>query len=309
MIDTKPLKIEYLTYVYRSDFLRLKRCAVSELSLEVENGEIFGLLGPNGAGKTTTIKGVLNLIRPTKGRIEIFGKNSRWSDARQKVGYLSEQPYFYDYLTVREILTMYGTLVGLSGANLKSEVKRTLRLVRLEDRIDSKMRSLSKGLTQRVAMAQAILNRPSLVILDEPFSGLDPIGRREFRELILKLRDDGASIIISTHVLSDVELLCDCAAILVKGKLRGIFNIGDLPKGEAQSYELVVVDQVNQAIPKEFEVAEEQKKHHQLLILKFKEEESARLALTAAINKNLSVVSFNPITPSFEDHFVKIVNQ
>ena len=222
------IDIAGLSYRYPSQWLKSGFQAITDLSLQVKPGESFGFLGHNGAGKTTTIKCILGLIAPTKGQISIFGKSSRQTSARLDLGYLPEQPYFYDSLTVFETLKFYGQLSGIASSDLKSRIDHALASVKLTGRASSPIRALSKGLTQRLAMAQAIIARPKLLILDEPFSGLDPIGRHEFRELILSLKNEGATIFMSSHILSDVESICDRASIMSKGELKGVFDLRNL---------------------------------------------------------------------------------
>lgn len=246
----KILEINNISYVYRGDWLINKIQALKNISLEVFGGEAFGFLGHNGAGKTTSIKCILNLIRPSSGEIKLFGENSRRTSCRQMIGYLPEQPYFYDHLSVEETLAFYAQLSGLGARNLSRSVTETLEKVGLTSRRKQAMRSLSKGLTQRVALAQAIVARPKLLILDEPFSGLDPVGRKQFRQILLELKAQGCTLFMSSHILSDVEQICDRASVLVQGELKGVVNVKDLaassttPGGASalESYFMKLVD-------------------------------------------------------------------
>lgn len=226
----KVLEITALSYVYRGNWMVGRKKAVQNLNLEIFEGESFGFLGHNGAGKTTTIKCILNLIKPSTGSVKIFGKSATEVSAREKIGYVPEQPYFYDYLTVAEILQMYAQLSGLHSHDRDNAITQALAAVNMGDRVGASMRSLSKGLTQRIAIAQAIVAKPKLLILDEPFSGMDPIGRKEFRELFLNLKKQGTTIFICSHILSDVELLCDRVSIMSQGELKGVFDIRDKSK-------------------------------------------------------------------------------
>lgn len=237
---TEALDIENLCYGYRSQWTLTRRPCLHGISLKVGAGESFGFLGPNGAGKTTTIKCILGLIAPTSGSVRIFGRSSLESGSRTRVGYLPEQPYFYDYLTVKETLELYGSLSGIARPQLSEAVSSALRLVGLSGRADFRMRELSKGLVQRAALAQAVIAKPQLLILDEPFSGLDPLGRREFREIFLDLKRDGATLFMSSHVLSDVEFICDRASIMAEGRIQGVFDLREVRTAEKERFELCI---------------------------------------------------------------------
>jgi ABC-2 type transport system ATP-binding protein len=194
--------------------------AVNGLDLEVRRGEIFGLLGPNGAGKTTTLKMLVGLLRPDRGEVRILGRPPSDPAARARIGFLPENPYFYDYLTAREFLHFYGRLQGMRMPGRAERVDATLRRVGLGNRGDVALRKFSKGMVQRIGLAQSILHDPDLVILDEPMSGLDPAGRRDVRDLILAQREAGKTVFFSSHILQDAEMICDRVAILVEGRLR-----------------------------------------------------------------------------------------
>jgi ABC-2 type transport system ATP-binding protein len=194
--------VEKLTKTYASDWLgRPPFVALSGLSLTVERGEIFGFLGPNGAGKTTTLKILLGLVRATSGTAMLLGKPAGDVETRRKVGFLPESPYFYDYLTAEEFLGFYGQLAGLARAHIPSRISSLLELVGLVDARSRQLRKFSKGMLQRIGLAQALIHDPELVILDEPMTGLDPVGRKQVRDLILSLRDRGKTVFFSTHIL------------------------------------------------------------------------------------------------------------
>jgi ABC-2 type transport system ATP-binding protein len=199
------------------------------LDLEIAENEVFGFVGRNGAGKTTTIKLLCGLIHATSGGASLFGEDIGRREARRLVGYMPEQPYFYEYLTPRETLTFYGRLRGLSAAQRQAQWDRVAGLLELEDIADRRIRGFSKGMRQRVGFAVALVGDPPLLILDEPMSGLDPIGRRMIREAILRLRDEGKTIFFSSHVLSDVEELCDRIGMLVEGRLVHHGRVDELP--------------------------------------------------------------------------------
>jgi ABC-2 type transport system ATP-binding protein len=231
------LEIHSLTKHFRHNWTMRRFVALDGLDLAIRRGEVFGLIGPNGAGKTTTFKVVLGLLRATGGAVRFRGEPLTTS-ARAAIGFLPEQPYFYDYLSVRETLTMFGQLYGLSGHALRQRVDEVIEQVQLGHKQRAALRSLSKGTLQRVGIAQAILNRPELLILDEPMSGLDPTGRHAMRELIRARHAAGATVIFSSHILPDAEALCDRVAILTRGRLRELI---DLRGGDrAPVYQLTV---------------------------------------------------------------------
>jgi ABC-2 type transport system ATP-binding protein len=193
--------------------------ALDHLTLDVEAGEVFGFLGPNGAGKTTTLKLLMQLVYPTEGHAEILGQPVGTLSVKQRIGYLPENPYFYDHLTAEELLAYYATLFGIRGAERAARASRLLDEVGVGAERRLQLRKFSKGMLQRVGIAQALINDPELIILDEPMSGLDPLGRRDVRTLILRLRDEGRTVFFSSHVLSDAEALCSRVAILARGRL------------------------------------------------------------------------------------------
>jgi ABC-2 type transport system ATP-binding protein len=217
------IDIENLTKDYPHGFLHLKkRRSLDALTMQVQDGEVFGFLGPNGAGKSTTIKLLMRLIFPTAGTARILGKSISDIAMHRDIGYLPEQPYFYDYLTATEVLDYFARFFHFSAADRHDRVQRKLKKVGLETARKIQLRKYSKGMLQRVGLAQAILHDPAVVILDEPMSGLDPVGRREVRDIILDLKNQGKTVLFSTHILSDAEMLCDRVGVIVGGKLQGI---------------------------------------------------------------------------------------
>ncbi|HEX8500582.1 MAG TPA: ABC transporter ATP-binding protein [Pyrinomonadaceae bacterium] len=227
---TPAVEIEGLTKDYEVGFLRKRRVrALDGLTLAVGRGEIFGFLGANGAGKTTTIKLLMRLMYPTSGAARILGRDIGDTSMHARIGYLPEHPYFYDYLTARELLEYCAELFGYARAERKERAAEMLRRVRLEEKSwDKQLRKFSKGMLQRVGLAQALVNDPSVVFLDEPMSGLDPVGRREVRDLIAGLRTTGTTVFFCSHILSDIEVLCDRAAVLRKGRLAHIGRLDEL---------------------------------------------------------------------------------
>src|SRR5688572_24971851 len=214
--------------------------ALERLTLEVERGEVFGFLGPNGAGKTTTLKLLMQLVYPTSGRAEILGRPVGDLAVKQRLGYLPENPYFYDYLTAEELLSYFAGLFGYPAAERRARVSRLLDEVGIGRQRKLQLRKFSKGMLQRVGIAQALINDPEVVIFDEPMSGLDPLGRRDVRALILRLRDRGCTVFFSSHVLSDAEALCSRVAILAKGRLMKSGRLSDMLDLQANGWELVV---------------------------------------------------------------------
>src|SRR5712692_4755616 len=237
-----PIRTDGLTKEFRLGLGRQRVVALDRLNLEVNQGEIFGFLGHNGAGKTTAIKLLLGLLTPTAGTAWILDRPITDVAVKQEVGFLPESPYFYEYLTAEEFLTFYGQLFGLGGQRLARKVDELLEMVRITDARRLPLRKFSKGMLQRVGLAQALINDPQLVILDEPMSGLDPIGRREVRDIILQLKDRGKTVFFSTHILPDVEMICDRVGILVRGRLRSVGAIHELVGASAVTSVEVIVE-------------------------------------------------------------------
>ena len=234
------IEIDNLTKSYPLGFWKKQfRPALKGLSLSVERGETFGFIGPNGAGKTTTLKLLMGIIFPTAGSAHILGKDIADAEIKKKVGFLPEQPYFYDYLNPSELLDYYASLSGVSATERKKRIPELLERVGLADSARKQLRKFSKGMLQRVGIAQAIIHDPEVIFLDEPMSGLDPIGRHEIREMIQGLKDAGKTIFFSTHILSDAEALCDRVAVVHKGELRGIGVMSELRSSTGGKTEVI----------------------------------------------------------------------
>jgi len=234
-IETKNLAKEY-----PHGFLHLKKkTSLEGLTMQVQDGEVFGLLGPNGAGKSTTIKLLMGIIFPTAGNARMLGKPVGDVGMHRDIGYLPEQPYFYDYLTAGELLDYFARFHGYSARERGERVQKMLKKVGLETSGKIQLRKFSKGMLQRVGLAQAILHDPKLVILDEPMSGLDPVGRREVRDIILELKNAGKTILFSTHILPDAEMLCDRVGVIAGGKLRGVGAPGAIVGVKTASMEII----------------------------------------------------------------------
>lgn len=235
------ISVQHLTKTYQPTWPWQTPCTIlSDVSFSVGCGEIFGFLGHNGAGKTTTMKILIGLMRATSGTIELLGMPSTDVQVHKRIGYLPESPYFYDYLTAEEFLTFYGSLAGMNKANLSGRVTELLGRVGLCEARTRPLRKFSKGMLQRIGLAQALFHDPELVILDEPMSGLDPVGRKEVRDIILSLRDQGKTVFFSTHIISDVEMICDRVGIIAKGKIQAVGKIEEIVGGrDTASVEVV----------------------------------------------------------------------
>src|SRR5215471_5233183 len=243
------LEVSHLARSYRANLSLKKYWILRDLSLSVEPGEIFGFIGPNGAGKTTTIKLIMDLVRPDAGTIRIFGESHRSVAVRKRIGFLPENPYFYDYLTAEEFLDFYGRLFGYARETRRRKTAELLERVGLANRADRQLRKFSKGMLQRLGLAQALLNEPEFVVLDEPMSGLDPVGRREVRDIILSLKAAGSTVFFSTHILSDTELICDRVGILSKGELRAVGRVSDLLGPRITHWEVAFSGIASDALP------------------------------------------------------------
>src|ERR1700723_678940 len=239
-MSTPAIEIEGLTMDFPVGFWRKRmRRSLDNLTFQVDEGEVFGFLGPNGAGKTTTMKLLMGLIFPTSGTARVRGRSIQDVAMHREIGYLPEQPYFYDYLTARELLDYYARFSDYSAPERRERVGKFLARVGLAAAADVQLRKFSKGMLQRVGIAQAILHDPPVVILDEPMSGLDPVGRREVRDIIQALKEQGRTVFFSTHILSDAEMLCDRVAVLAGGKLQGVGAPGEIVSIEVHGMEIL----------------------------------------------------------------------
>jgi len=234
------IQINNVSKDFATDFWKKKVSAVKNVSFEVKKGEIFGLVGPNGAGKTTTLKILMGLLKASAGTASINGVSVTETISRRELGYLPENAYYYDFLKTEEVLDFYGRLFGLPGALRKERTQELLTWVGLAHCRGIRLRTYSKGMLQRIGIAQALVNDPALVVLDEPMSGLDPIGRKEVRDIILKLAGMGKTILFSSHILSDVEALCDRVAILIKGEVKAYGDLATLVQPRVKSVEVIL---------------------------------------------------------------------
>jgi ABC-2 type transport system ATP-binding protein len=238
MSDEVVLEVNGLRKVFHIGFFRKRVEAVNGASFDVKRGEIFGLLGPNGAGKTTTIKSILRLIFPTEGEIRIFGRSADDREAAKRVGYMPENPYVYQYLKPFEFLDLCGRLVGIPKSDRRDRSEELIDKVGLRHAVDRPIGKFSKGMMQRIGLAQALLHDPELLVLDEPMSGLDPIGRKEVRDLLIEQRERGKTLLFTSHILSDVELLCDRVVIMQRGKITSEGQVDDLLESVGRRVEI-----------------------------------------------------------------------
>jgi ABC-2 type transport system ATP-binding protein len=285
--------------------LRLRRVqAVKDLDLSVQEGEIFGFVGPNGAGKTTTIKMLMGLIFPTSGSARIFDSPIPSLEAKRRIGYLPEHPAFYDFLSGREAARLFASLSGVPSARLGPRVDELLELVGLTDAADRQIRKYSKGMQQRLGIAQALVGDPAFVVLDEPMSGLDPIGRKEVRDLILELKRRGKTVFFSTHILPDVETLCDRVGVIFEGRLRDVGRIGDLLSGHVEVVELTAdapTAGAREALAVGTAIAAE---GHRLTVT-YQDAAAADAAVRSLVAAGGRVVSLTPHRETLEDFFVR----
>jgi ABC-2 type transport system ATP-binding protein len=299
------IDIENLSKDYPYGFLQLKKKRSLEgLTMQVQTGEVFGFLGPNGAGKSTTIKLLMRLIFPTAGSARILGKPISDIGMHKDIGYLPEQPYFYDYLTAAEVLDYFARFHDFGGVERRERVERMLKKVGLESAGRIQLRKYSKGMLQRVGLAQAILHDPKVVVLDEPMSGLDPVGRREVRDIILELKKQGKTVLFSTHILSDAEMLCDRVGVIVGGKLQGIGAPSEIVDLKAHGMEIFYELGNATATDNVFMATATRTGNRYRLHVEEAEVYAAIEKLRAAGAKILSVTQ---VKPSLEEYFMHLV--
>jgi ABC-2 type transport system ATP-binding protein len=303
------VRVENLVKDFRVGFGIRKKRVLCDVSFSAHEGEIFGFVGPNGAGKTTTLKVLMGLVRPTSGSASILGRNVAESEFRDQIGFLPENPYFYPFLTAREILDFYARLSGVEARKRGECVEELLALVHLSGAADARLKTYSKGMLQRVGVAQALIHDPKVVFLDEPMSGLDPIGRREVRDVILSLRARGKTVFMNTHILSDVEMICDRVAIIVKGAIRRQGRIGEL-LGSAMHAVQIVATGLAATDAAEIEAAHAASLHvggdRVEIRVGAKQLDDA---LRSVLQAGAQVVSVTPLRPSLEEVFMDAVHQ
>jgi ABC-2 type transport system ATP-binding protein len=300
LIDVRQLKKTFTTGL----FVRKKVEAVKSVSFDVVRGEIFGFLGPNGSGKTTTIKMLTGLISKSGGEAKLFGKEVPSVEARQRIGFLPENPYVFPYLTPREFVTMCGNLSGMKGAKLAKRTLEVLDRVGIAYAADRQVRRLSKGMLQRTGLAAALVADPEMLILDEPMSGLDPVGRKEVRDLIFKERDEGRTIFFSTHILSDVEAMCDRVTILREGRDVVSGEIRQLLRGEVLRTDVFLAD-VDDALRERMTADFTLTDRPGLVVAEVQGEAKVAELLRLALDGGARVVEVTPRRETLEDLFMK----
>lgn len=303
------IHLEDLTKDYAVGFWRPRPYrALDRLTLSIEHGEVFGFLGPNGAGKTTTLKLLMQLIFPTSGRAEILGRPVGDVATRRRIGYLPENPYFYDYLTAEELLTYFAQLLDVPANDRARRVSGLLDRVGLGRERRFQLRKFSKGMIQRVGIAQALLNDPEVVFLDEPMSGLDPLGRRDVRTLILELRQQGRTVFFSSHILADAEALCSRVAIVAGGRLAATGRLTELAEFRIRGWELVVANVSPGALERLRRIAT---RVTEISTGRYTVElplsETPEQMIPAVVDSGASIISLNPLQETLEDFFVQRV--
>ncbi|MGB2905682.1 MAG: ABC transporter ATP-binding protein [Candidatus Aminicenantaceae bacterium] len=289
---------------FKSEFLRRKHEILKGITLSVEAGEIFGYLGPNGAGKTTTLKCLLGLIFPEKGDIEILGYPHMSLQAKSRLGYLPENPYFYDYLSATEFLRYYSQLHQIPKAEQGARIDGLLERVGLKEAADLQLRKYSKGMLQRVGLAQALLHEPELVLLDEPLGGLDPLGRKEIRDIIVQIKEEGRTVFLSSHILQDIEMICDRVAIIVAGRIVNQGRLFDLISEKILFTEITLSGMPEDELQA---FGDSLTTQGGKILLKVFEEAKVQDVLRLAMERKAAVHSLVPRTESLEDLFVGTV--
>jgi len=300
------LTIKDLHKSFKIGFIPRKKKILNGITLSVNKGEIFGYLGPNGAGKTTTIKCILGLIFPEKGEITILGQHYLSLRAKENIGFLPENPYFYDYLTASEFLSFYARLFRIDKRKKEEKIKKLLYQLRLEQSVNLQLRKFSRGMLQRLGLAQALLNDPSLIFLDEPLGGLDPIGRKEIRDIIVEFKEEGKTVFLSSHILQDIELICNRVAIIVNGEIVNQGNIQDLISEKIYFTEITLsgVDRkILEALGESVSI------HGERILLKVFDQDKVESVLKLIRSNNGKVYSLMPRTQTLEDYFVGVVKQ
>ncbi len=300
------LEIMGVSKSYRSNMSLQKYWILRDLTLAVQEGEIFGFIGPNGAGKTTTLKLVMDLIRPDGGAIQIFGDSHKKVGIKARIGFLPENPYFYDYLTAGEFLDFYGRLFGYPRAVRDAKTSALLARVGLANRRDRQLRKFSKGMLQRLGLAQALINDPDLVILDEPMSGLDPVGRREVRDIILSLKEAGKTVFFSTHILSDTELICDRVGILSKGDLKAVGKLSNLLTHRVKFWEVTFSGLSPEGLPGIESIVSRDRDE---ILVRAEDEEAVRVLVSAVLEKGGRLRGVVPQREHLEDLFLREIGR
>lgn len=310
-----------LTKVYTHDFIDVehgrvkfnwfrKTVALENLDLDVREGEIFGLLGPNGAGKSTTIKILMGILFPTSGSAKMLGQPLGDRAVKAQIGFLPENPAFHDHLKGEEFLDYYGQLYGMSRAARQKRIPELFKLVGLPPHAPGlPIKGYSKGMVQRIGIAQALLNDPKIVVLDEPQSGLDPMGRKEVRDIILALKDAGKTVFFSSHILSDAELICDRVAIVNHGRLMSLGDMGSMLSAKVKEYEVVLTGLKPETLEKARPDAHRVLEREQDVLMLFEREADVRALIQRAISEGATLVSLTPRRETLEEYFIREVSR
>jgi ABC-2 type transport system ATP-binding protein len=297
------LRADDLAKTFRLGFFRKRIEAVRQASFEVRRGEIFGYLGPNGSGKTTTLKMLMGLVFPSRGRAEVLGRPVPDRQAKRRLGYLPESPYFYDYLTPEEFLDLVGALFDVKQAERRARADRLIERVGLSSARGRPLRKFSKGMLQRIGIAQALMGEPELVVLDEPMTGLDPIGRKEIRDLMLDLKREGRTVLYSTHILPDVEMTCDRVAMIFAGRIRSVGPLSELLTARLLSTEVAL--RPGAAGLPELPAGARKSENPDGLVIDLPADADVDAFLRAVLAAGARVHSLTPRRESLEDLFVR----
>lgn len=300
------LEIKNLKKSFRSNFAIKVYHILKGINITIEKGEIYGFLGPNGAGKTTTMKCILGIIFPDSGEISILGQPAQRVESRRNLGFLPEHPYFYDYLTAEELLVFTGMLFSLPKKKILKRSEELIELVGLKDKRDLKLKKYSKGMIQRVGLAQALVHDPDLIILDEPFSGLDPIGRKELRDIILSLKNAGKTVFFSSHILQDMEMMVDRVGIILDGEIKKQGKLSDLISHSVRYYEIMFtgIDEKNLQDQQVEYIMQDAN-----YIIKLETNEEVNQSIEWITKDKGKILSVAPVKMTLEDIFLKEINQ
>jgi ABC-2 type transport system ATP-binding protein len=306
------VQVEHLRKDYRSVFLLRPVTAVHDVTFQVEEGQVFGILGPNGAGKTTTIRVLMGLISATAGVVELFGAPAPSRESRKRIGFLPESPYFYDYLTVTELIDLAGRLCGVDRKTRRARTEELIAMVGLEHARNTRLKKYSKGMLQRAGIAQALIHDPDLVLFDEPMTGLDPVGRKEVRDIITGLAERGKTVLFSSHILADVEMLCDHLAIIVGGKVRGSGALSELVDTTVTGFDIslgIDPDFADESVARLEAASQRLRRSEREIRLFLSAEQDADELLALARELGARVRSVEPSHQTLEDLFLAATRQ
>ncbi len=307
----RVVHLENVKKIYKTQFPFTKNLALKGINFDVNENEIFGFLGPNGAGKSTTLKIIMGILKPTEGYVKILGDNISSKNVREKIGFLPENPSFYPFLTAYETLFYIGSFFNIEKNILNDRIKTLLSLVGLERNESSKVGTFSKGMVQRLAVAVSLINDPKILVLDEPMSGLDPLGRKDIKDIILTAKKRGKTVIFSTHILPDIEMIADKVCVINRGEIVGIGNVSDIIKKEIKEIDIEIIsnEKVFEKI-KNFEKMSKFFSVHESKIFITVEKEDVANDIVSIVNENGGkIISFIPREYSLEDYFMKLMER